>query len=117
MRNRCTLMPVTPTMSARAQRSKSIGSTFSSIRVTVCSPGRQRRQQRQACDRQVGPLAHERQGVLHPPVGDLEPRIDQDDVGHPSRYSPASQVTAGSSVPPSPHQVYSLHPRVSRTTR
>src|SRR5208283_6186464 len=35
----CTLIPVRPTMSARAQRSKSIGSTFSSIRVIVCSPG------------------------------------------------------------------------------
>ena len=39
MRNRCTLMPVTPTMSARSQRSQSIGSTFSSISVTVCSAG------------------------------------------------------------------------------
>src|SRR6516164_1086975 len=32
-------MPVRPTMSARAQRSKSIGWTFSSTRVTVCSGG------------------------------------------------------------------------------
>src|SRR4051794_4365343 len=39
IRNRCTLSPVTPTMSARPQRSKSIASTFSSIRVIVCSPG------------------------------------------------------------------------------
>ena len=33
MRWRCTIMPVTPTMSALAQRSKSIGSTFSSMMV------------------------------------------------------------------------------------
>ena len=46
--------------------------------------GRQRGQQRQAGDRQVGPLAHEGQGVLHAPVRDLEPGIDQDDVGHGS---------------------------------
>ena len=39
MRNRCTLIPVMPTISARWQRSQSIGSTFSSISVTVCSPG------------------------------------------------------------------------------
>ena len=39
MRARCTIIPVTPTMSARAQRSKSIGSTFSSISVTVCGSG------------------------------------------------------------------------------
>ena len=39
IRNRCTLIPVTPTMSARAHRSQSIGSTFSSISVTVCSRG------------------------------------------------------------------------------
>ncbi len=39
MRNRCTLIPVRPTMSARRQRSQSIGSTFSSISVTVCSLG------------------------------------------------------------------------------
>ncbi len=37
MRNRCTLIPVMPTMSARRHRSQSIGSTFSSISVTVCS--------------------------------------------------------------------------------
>ena len=34
MRKRCTLMPVRPTTSARARRSKSSGSTFSSRRVT-----------------------------------------------------------------------------------
>ena len=43
-------------MSARAHRSKSIASTFSSISVTVCSVGRQRRQQRQAGDRQLARL-------------------------------------------------------------
>ena len=35
MRRPCTLMPVTPTMSARATRSKSISSTFSSMIVTL----------------------------------------------------------------------------------
>ena len=39
IRVRCTIIPVTPTMSARAQRAKSIGSTFSSIKVTLCSAG------------------------------------------------------------------------------
>ncbi len=43
---------------------------------------RQRRQQRQARHRQVGPLADERQGMLHAPVRDLEPRIDQHDISH-----------------------------------
>ena len=39
MRRRCTTMPVTPTISAAAQRAKSIGSTFSSMRVMRCSGG------------------------------------------------------------------------------
>ena len=39
MRNRCTLIPVRPTISARRHRSQSIGSTFSSISVIVCSLG------------------------------------------------------------------------------
>src|SRR6266404_8817949 len=39
MRMRCTTMPVTPTMSASAQRAKSIGSTFSSIIVRRCPSG------------------------------------------------------------------------------
>ena len=64
------------------QRSKSIGSTFSSMSVTVMPGGRQRGEQRQAGDRQVGTLAQQRQRVLQAPVGHLEPRIDEDDVGH-----------------------------------
>ena len=39
MRNRCTLIPVIPTMSARAIRSKSSSSTLSSTNVTRCSFG------------------------------------------------------------------------------
>src|SRR6266446_10327810 len=39
MRMRCTTMPVTPTMSALAQRPKSIGSTFSSMIVNWCPAG------------------------------------------------------------------------------
>ena len=82
MRNRCTLMPVTPTMSARAQPVE-----VDRLDVLVDQGDgvlgrREGGQQRQAGDRQVGPLAEERQGVLQAPVRDLEPRIDQDDVGH-----------------------------------
>ena len=47
--------------------------------------GRQRRQQRQARDRQIGRFAEEGEGVLDPPVGHLEARIDDDYVGHSSR--------------------------------
>jgi hypothetical protein len=82
MRWRCTIMPVTPTISARAQRSKSIGSTFSSMMVTVCSAGVSAAEQRQRRDRHVGALADEGQRMLETPEGNLELRIDQDDVGH-----------------------------------
>ena len=44
--------------------------------------GRQRGQERQAGDRQIGPPAQERQRMLEPPIGDLEPRIDKHDAGH-----------------------------------
>jgi hypothetical protein len=44
--------------------------------------GSERREEGQARDRQVGPFSHEGKCVLHPPVRDLESRIDQDDVGH-----------------------------------
>ena len=43
---------------------------------------RQRGQQRQTGDGQIGPLAQERQRVFQAPVGRLELRIDQDNVGH-----------------------------------
>ena len=43
---------------------------------------RQRSQQRQASDRQISPLSKEGQRVLHSPIRDLEPRIDEDDVCH-----------------------------------
>src|SRR5262249_57470857 len=39
MRKRCTIMPVSPTTSALARRSKSRGSVFSSSKVTLCSGG------------------------------------------------------------------------------
>ena len=82
MRNRCTLIPVTPTMSAR-------GTALPVDRLDVLVDqgdrvlaGRQRGQQRQARHRQVGPLADERQRMLHSPVRDLEPRVDQHDISH-----------------------------------
>ena len=81
MRKRWTLMPVTPTMSARA-------SAVEVDRLDVLVDQRdgvlgrrQGGQQRQAGDRHVGPLAEERQGVLQAPERDLEAGIDQDDVG------------------------------------
>ena len=84
MRERCTLIPVRPTMSAPAQRAKSIGSTFSSIRVTRVLGRGQCRQQGQAGDRQVGRLPEKWQRVFQPPKRDLETRVDDDDVGHRS---------------------------------
>ena len=75
-------MPVTPTMSARAQRSKSIASTFSSIRVTVCSAGVKAASNGRQATGMAARLPMKRQGQLHAPVRDLEPRIDEDDVGH-----------------------------------
>ena len=69
-------------MSARAQRSKSIGSTFSSIRVTVCPAGVRAASKGRQATGMLARLPKKRQGVLHAPVGDLEPGVDQDDVGH-----------------------------------
>ncbi len=72
MRNRCTLIPVKPTMSARSQRSQSIGSTFSSIERDGMLARRECRQERQAGHRQVGPFAEERQA--HTPFPSTKPR-------------------------------------------
>ena len=75
-------MPVSPTMSACGQAVE-----VDRLDVLVDERERwlvrrQRGQQRQAGDRQVAPLAQQRQGVLQAPVRDLEPGVDQDDVGH-----------------------------------
>src|SRR5262249_25411019 len=80
MRPRWTVMPVTPTMSACATRSKSIGSTFSSINVTRKAEGGECRQKGQARDGEIGTLANDLQGMLEAPVGNLKPRVDQDHV-------------------------------------
>ena len=81
-------------MSARAQASKSIGSTFSSTsgrgaRAASARPAAAGR--RPAC----GALAEERQGVLQAPVRDLEPRVDQDDVGRVANGHPKYLVKGG----------------------
>ncbi len=44
--------------------------------------GRERGKQRQARDRHRRTLADQRQGMLQAPVRGLEPRVDEDDVGH-----------------------------------
>ena len=44
--------------------------------------GRQCSNERQGRHRHVGALAEQWQRVLKPPEGDLEFRIDEDDVGH-----------------------------------
>jgi hypothetical protein len=41
---------------------------------------RERREQRQAGDGEIGSLPDDFQRVLQPPVGDFEARVDQDDV-------------------------------------
>jgi len=87
IRNRWTLIPVMPTMSARAQRSKSTASTFSSIRVTVCSAGVNAASKGRQATGMLARLPMNGRGILHPPVGDLEPGVDQNDVGHESGLS------------------------------
>ena len=44
--------------------------------------GNERGQQAEAGDGQIGALAEQPDAVLHPPEGDVEARIDNDDIGH-----------------------------------
>ena len=73
-------MPVTPTMSAAAQRAKSIGSTFSSISVMRCSGGVSAASSGKAATGSAARLPMNGKRVLEAPERHLEARIDEHDV-------------------------------------
>src|SRR5262249_23026685 len=57
--------------------------------------GRQGCQQWQGGHGQIGPLAQQRQGMFHAPVGDLEAGVDEDDIGHAAATPCAGPCTRG----------------------
>ena len=82
MRDRCTLIPVMPTMSARA-RPLEIELLDALINDgDAVLGGSQCGHQGQTCRRHIGSLAEQRQCVLKSPIRRLERRVDEHDVCH-----------------------------------